>query len=249
MESVDHPGRELEHLAPVHLRNASSRRKRPVRRVARAADREEQVLAPAAVGAELEAEEPGRRLVVAGAARGRRPRPSPKSTQVERSVKSAMRMSVSAPITSTLRRKSALHQRAGLREPVDEPAAGGQQVEGRRVRRADPVLHDRGGRREQVLGGRARDDQDVDVGRGEPGVGEDVLGGEHRQVGGRLRRAAAMRRSRIPVRETIHSSVVSTIVSRSALVRRPLGHVRAHARPVAPAGTCRCESAIMAPPR
>ena len=35
--------------------------------------------------------------------------------------------------------------------------------------------------------------------------------------------AAATRRSRIPVRVTIHSSLVSTIRSRSAFVRTPAG--------------------------
>ena len=38
--------------------------------------------------------------------------------------------------------------------------------------------------------------------------------------------AAATRRSRIPVRETIHSSDVSTMRSRSALVRTWLGAYR-----------------------
>ena len=68
--------------------------------------------------------------------------------------------------------------------------------------------------------GRERGEQDeVDVVGLEPGDRDRARAGDRAPSWRSSRRAPATRRSRMPVRVTIHSSDVSTIRSRSALVR------------------------------
>ena len=102
-------------------------------------------------------------------------------------------------------------QAVGGGEPVDEARADRLQIEGRAVGDAEPGLdRDRAGRK-GVVGRRGREHDQIDRLRVDVGAGERRL----RRMQWRDRRSAspvaAMWRSRMPVRCTIHSSEVSTV--------------------------------------
>ena len=151
------------------------------------------------------------------------PAPSPNSTQVPRSVQSRMREKVSAPITSARLYAPDLQQAIGGRQRIDEAGADRLQVEGGAVGDAERRLHRDGARRKGVVGRRGGEHDQVDRLRID----------DARARAPRARRAqprsevsspaAAMWRSWMPVRCTIHSSEVSTLRARSALVRTWLG--------------------------
>ena len=101
-------------------------------------------------------------------------------------MKSRMREKVSAPITITRRAGAGLDQRVGLGEREDEAGADRLDVEGEAAAHADRALHLDRGRGEGLVGRRGGDDQRVDVGAGQPGVGERGAGGGDGEVGGRL---------------------------------------------------------------
>ena len=101
-------------------------------------------------------------------------------------MKSRMREKVSAPITITRREVPALDQRVGLGEREDEAGADRLHVEGEAAAHADGALHlDRGGGEGLVRGG-GGDDQRVDVGAGQAGVGQRGARGGGGEVGGHL---------------------------------------------------------------
>ena len=85
------------------------------------------------------------------------------------------------------------------------------------------MLHDAGRGGRQHVGREGADDDQVEVLGGQAGVGQGPLRPPAWPGWRWIRPATAMRRSRMPVRWTIHSSEVSTIFSRSALVSRRSG--------------------------
>ena len=93
------------------------------------------------------------------------------------------------------------------------------------LRVADGLLHQRGRRRHPVVRREGREQDQVDVVRVDAGRADRPERGD-RPIDAVVSCAAATRRSRIPVRVLIHSSFVSTIRSRSALVRTWAGAYR-----------------------
>ncbi len=174
------------------------------------------------------------------------PAPSPNSTQVVRSFQSRMREKVSAPITSARLCEPRAQQAVGDGERIDKARAHRLQVEGRALGDAERGLH----RRPRSPGrcGRASRcrrtirsiDCGIDAGMGERGLRR--LGAEIR---GEFIVGAAIWRSRMPVRCTIHSSVVSTVL-------RQLGIGQNARRKIAAAaqndGTHQCHEVVRSPP-
>ncbi len=164
------------------------------------------------------------------------PAPSPNSTQVPRSSQSMMRENVSAPITSARLGLAADEKIVRRRQREDEPRAHRLQVERRALIDAKRGLHARRGRGKGEIGRRGRDDDEIDVLRlaarrverwREAAMARSEV----------FSSSAAMWRWRMPVRSTIHSSLVSTCLASSAL--------RQHARR---ANTRRRPAALSASP-
>ena len=106
-----------------------------------------------------------------------------------------------------------------VKSAVTKPEQAAFRSNAAALREAERALHEARGRRDEVVGRHRRDDDEVDVRRRDLRRPR-ARGGPPRCTGPRsLRPAAAMRRSRIPVRVKIHSSLVSTIFSRSAFER------------------------------
>ena len=130
------------------------------------------------------------------------------------------------------RRAAGLDERGGLVEAVEEAGAGRVEVDRRGALGADDARDLGRQARRHAVGREGRDDDVVDLGAGAPGVVEGQQAGARRQVGQRLvalevtaladagaaHDPLVVRRSRMPVRRTIHSSLVSRRCSRSALV-------------------------------
>ena len=105
---------------------------------------------------------------------------------------------------------AALDQRGGVVEPVEEAGAGGVEVDDAGVRRRRSRAATAGARPGvSAVGGDRRDDHVVDVGGRRAGVGERVGAGGWRRASASVSAASRWRRSRMPVRRTIHSSLVS----------------------------------------
>ena len=146
------------------------------------------------------------------------PAPSPISTQVVRSVQSVQSLSFSTPMTSAFDAAPARIGVVGGRERVGEAGAGGVQVDrGRACRgRAGP----RPGRRCSVTGRSPyRSRRRRSRSRGCRSRRWRRPSSAARRPSRRpARRVPRCRRSRIPTRLWIHSSLVSTMVASSALV-------------------------------
>ena len=133
-----------------------------------------------------------------------------------------MRDSASAPHTSTQRARPALDQAGGVVERDEEAGAGGVDVDGARLVRAE-AGGDLGGEAGREPVGRERgDDHAVDLVGAAPGVGQRVRAGVDGQVGQGLAAVEPVA-LRMPVRLTIHSSVVSRRPSKCALVMTSCG--------------------------
>jgi hypothetical protein len=91
----------------------------------------------------------------------------------------------SAPMTSACRLRAGAHHLRGRRQPVGEPGAGGEQVVAPRVGGADLVLHQTRGAREQHVGRRRADDDEVDVARRESRAGDRLARRLDREIGRR----------------------------------------------------------------
>jgi len=68
-------------------------------------------------------------------------------------------------------------------EHGDKAGAGGIDVEGAGLDRAEAVLDDRGGARRDIFRGIGGDDDQIEIGRGDPRPLQGFLSGVHRQVG------------------------------------------------------------------
>ena len=129
------------------------------------------------------------------------------------------RDTVSAPTISTLR-QPVVSIDAPTTSSYTKPARG-REVE-RSAAQTEPVADERAGVGERLLGRRGREDHQIDLGRREPGA-LDRGGAAVVASVAVLSSGPAMRRSRMPVRSTIHASDVSTRASRSWFVSRPSG--------------------------
>ena len=105
------------------------------------------------------------------------PAPSPNSTQVVRSFQSRMRENVSAPITSARLCEPVGQELVGGRHRVDEAGAHRLHVEGGAVVMPRSACTMRRGGREGEVRRRGGEDDQVDVGGRQAGVGERRLGG------------------------------------------------------------------------
>ena len=120
------------------------------------------------------------------------------------------------------------HRSAGD-ERVDEPRAAGAEVE-RAAAQPDALADERAGVGDRLLGRGGREHEQVDRVRGEPGP-LDRGAARRRWPGSRSCRRRTRSGARwMPVRSTIHASVVSMRASRAALVSTPSGHRGAPAR-------------------
>ena len=151
------------------------------------------------------------------------PAPSPNSTQVVRSFQSRMREKVSAADHQRALERAGAQQAVGGGERIDEARAHRLQVERRAMMDAEPGLHGHRGRGKGLVGRRGRQHDQVDRLRIDLGVRERGARGMQAQVARSVSPGAAMRRSWMPVRCTIHSSDVSTVCASSVLVRTRLG--------------------------
>ena len=114
--------------------------------------------------------------------------------------------------------RAARHHLARRRQRVGERRAGRAQVESPRVVRADLVLHQTRGARKHHVRRDGADDDEADVVGREPGALDRLAAPLPCARSDVATPGSTMCRSRMPVRCRIHSSVVSTIFSRSALV-------------------------------
>ena len=114
--------------------------------------------------------------------------------------------------------RAARHDLAGRRQRIGERRAGRAQVEAPGAPRADLVLDEAGGARKHHVRRDRADDDDADVVGGEPRVAERLARAASLPRSDVATPGSTMCRSRMPVRCRIHSSVVSTSFSRSALV-------------------------------
>jgi hypothetical protein len=138
-----------------------------------------------------------------------------------------MREKVSAPMTRMRLGGWRGHERVSRRKRKHESGADGLHVEGRAID-AELALHgDRGGGK-RVVGRRRRDDDHIDLADGEPGVGQRQLCRGRRQVGRQLAFGGDVR-SRMPVRWTIQSSVVSHDFRQLGVGQGLLGQIAAAA--------------------
>ena len=80
----------------------------------------------------------------------------------------------------------AVIMRVGGGEGEDEAGADRLHVEGGAVGHAELLLHRHRGGREGVVGRRGRQDDQVDVGRRQAGIGERHAGGAGGEIGGQL---------------------------------------------------------------
>jgi hypothetical protein len=101
-------------------------------------------------------------------------------------------------------------------ERINEPGTGGFDVEGGGPLGADFLLHEASGRRKRHVGRDGGDDDQIDLLRRNVAAFHRAHGG----LGGHVRGILAFGGA---VRVTIHSSVVSTIFSRSAFLSVRLG--------------------------
>ena len=232
-----HPRRELEHLAAVHLQHLLR-----VVELPRAAPGQQQVLAAAAVGAELEAEE------AAALDRLHHDRAGAVAEEHERRAVvpvEDLREHVAADDERPLRETRREHP-VGLRDRVHEAGAAGEQVVGGGVGAPERVGHQRGRGREHHVRRHRGADQEVDLARVDAGLGERLARGRQRDVGERLvlRRDAPLADPR-PLDDPL---VRRVDVLREVVVRHhPVGHVHAETGDPDPRAVRRADHP--APPR